>query len=665
MTWKRFVGMVLGSLLLAFVFAVQPAQAQFEGPGLESAPCMFTVPEGMLEGQDLACGYLTVPAKYEQPEEGSIRLAFAVIKSSASNPQSDPIFFAQGGPGGSTLDLFPQLLAESPLRGDRDLVLFDQRGTLYSEPNLACPEVFEETKRTLDQDLSDEEANRYYKEAVLACRDRMVSEGIDLSAFNSLENARDIEALRVALGYDQINFYGVSYGTLLGQHLMREFPGSLRSVILDAVVPSQIDFNFQAVRTIDASMSALFNACTVDAECNGAYPDLEKTFFDLVDRLDANPVEIALSDFNTGESYPALLDGDTLLSTLTQGLYSTELLPLLPKMMIDVGAGRYTLIERVLSLVVFDQTVMEGMYYSVICAEDGVYKPAEVDYSGIRPRLLEGEVESSQTFSDVCQAWRVDQLGDRVDQPVQTDIPVLVMNGRFDPVTPQRYGELTAETFTNHFIFTFPNVGHGTIGDSCAESMMAAFIADPMQAPDSSCMETLGIDFISGRDVIDFPVVIRALNLDTMSLLTLGGLIILALIFLFSLLGFPLAWLIRVVRSQPGRPTPLAGKLAPWLAVLAGALLTASLIGLVVAMVQMVQDNDILVLMGYPAGYAWVFALAMIFALISLALLGLSVAGWMGQYWTTLRKVYFTLVSLLGLGVTLMLLLSGALTALL
>jgi pimeloyl-ACP methyl ester carboxylesterase len=660
------LGLLIAALLVSFASAIstQVVQAQTPAADYQTAPCMFTLPGGVQEGVDVTCGYLTVPERYEEPQGPTIRLAVAIIKSTSANPQADPVFFAQGGPGGSTIDTFTQILFKSPLRAERDLVLFDQRGTLYSSPKLACPEFLDETLKVLDKDLSNEETNRLYREAADACHARLVGEGVNLSAFNSVENAHDIASLREALGYAEYNFYGVSYGTLLGLHLMRDFPQGLRSVILDAVVPPQVDFNFEAVRTIDRAYTELFNACAADAECGRAYPNLEKVLFDLVDRLDKHPVTIQLANPETGEGYPALLNGDGMIQTLFQGLYSTELLPMLPKMIYDVNAGKYTLLERVQSILTFDQTTMEGMYYSVICAEDGTYDPNKVDTSGIRARLLKGETESNKAFDQVCKDWNVSQLGAHADEPVKSDIPTLILNGRFDPVTPEPYGRLVAQTLSKNYLFTFPNTGHGAINDSCADSMMKDFVAKPAQAPDAGCIGKTQIDFVTSKDVVDFPVLIKGLNLDVPSMVKVGALALLLLGLLTAWFVYPLAWLVRVVRGLPGRETPFYGHLAPWVALLAGLLALAFSIALVVATVQMIAANDSLILFGISASYRWIFIFPPLVALVAMAMALLAAAGWTGAYWSGWRKVYFILLTLSALGCVVLMAITGALTGL-
>ena len=120
------------------------------------------------------------------------------------------------GPGGSTIDTYAEYLLSLPESRpvlNRDIVLWDQRGTLYSKPALMCPEVASaDVAAALEGIATTPRTLAAYR----TCGERLQAAVGDLSAFNSAENADDVEALRVAMGYDSINFYGVSYGTELG-----------------------------------------------------------------------------------------------------------------------------------------------------------------------------------------------------------------------------------------------------------------------------------------------------------------------------------------------------------------------------------------------------------------------------------------------------------------
>jgi pimeloyl-ACP methyl ester carboxylesterase len=143
-----------------------------------------------------------------------------------------------GGPGGHAIesvvlsfDMF------APFVENRDLIVFDQRGTGFSQPSLNCQELTDLVYDLIDENLSIEEIEDRQIEAVKQCRDRITREGINLSLYNSAQSAADLNDLRMALDYESWNILGISYGTRLALTAMRDFPDGIRSVILDSVYP--------------------------------------------------------------------------------------------------------------------------------------------------------------------------------------------------------------------------------------------------------------------------------------------------------------------------------------------------------------------------------------------------------------------------------------------
>jgi pimeloyl-ACP methyl ester carboxylesterase len=645
----------------------------------QSAPCMFDLPAGAVEGTDISCGYLTVPAQHNEPDGPSIQLAVAIIRSLDPNPKPDPLFLAQGGPGGSTIETYAApLLSNSSLRADRDIVLFDQRGTLYSKPALYCPEMDQLTKDTIEKVLTREEGERLNLEALTACRERLAQEGANLSAFDSLENAADIEALRQALGYDEINLYGVSYGTLLAQHYMKSFPGSLRSVILDGVLPPQTNFILGSAKTMDQSFSRLFEACRQSEACNSQYPDLEQVFFDLVDQLNQTPARITMTDPETGAVYKeAAIDGDTFLAGMLRYLYVADLIPALPRMIYDARQGNFDVFGRILSILVFDRSMSYGMYYSIVCAEDADFTPADHDLTGVRPSIADLEQGTPQSMLDICQKWNVEPLGAQADQPVQSDVPSLVLSGGFDPITPPEYAASVASKLSNSFSYVFPNGGHGQMLDGdCADNMILAFLADPTRPPDSSCIPTKAApDFLTSQNVIELLVVLRLLNLEPVAAVGFGAISMLLLFLWTSALVFPLAWLVGRSR-KPAIPAPVGAeaglpvvledhnpsaipepekqaslllRFSSWYPLLASAALSIFWVAFITFVVIMVAQNDNRLFYGLAGEARPWFALALIFALFSLIMLAAAIAGWARQYGPVWRRLYYTLLSLAAL----------------
>jgi pimeloyl-ACP methyl ester carboxylesterase len=661
----------------------------------QPTPCMFDLPGGAIEGTDVVCGYLTVPEEHSQPGGSTIQLAVAIIKSQDPNPKSDPLFIAQGGPGGSTIETYATpLLSNSELRASRDIVLFDQRGTLYSKPDLYCKEIDRLTADTIEKVLTREETEKLNLFTLTACRERLAQEGINLSAFDSLENADDIESLRLALSYDRINLYGVSYGTLLALHYMHNYPGSLRSVILDGVVPPQTNFILGSAKTMDQSFSHLMEACRLDEICNNQYPDLENVFFKLVSQLNQTPARISMTDPETGTVYhEAALDGDTFMSAIFQFLYIADLIPALPRMIYDAQQGDFSVLARILSIIVFDRSMSYGMYYSVVCSEEANFTPAEHDLSGVRPIIAEIEQRTPQSLLDICQHWNVKPLDPQADQPVESDIPTLLLSGGFDPITPPEYAASVASTLTKSYSFTFPTGGHGQmLDDDCPNSIILAFLDDPTQAPDSSCIDNGALpDFITSQNTIYLPVVTQLLNLAPVATFGFLSVMILLLFMWTSLLVFPLAWLIgrssqktefapvsidaglehpdtsNSPGDQPrpkGRPSILL-RISSWLPVIASASLSLFWLAYITFLVIMITKNDNRLFYGLAIEAQPWFALILIFLLLCLMKLAAAILGWAQRYGPLWRRVYYTLLTLAGLTILVILAAWGMLTILL
>jgi pimeloyl-ACP methyl ester carboxylesterase len=177
-------------------------------------------------------------------------------------------------------------------------VVWDQRGTFFSRPALLCPEVSkaELEAMTDTKNRSESEKDELERQAFRACGERLAREATDLSAFNTMENANDVDAIRKALGYERIAFYGTSYGTELGQYLLRQHPANLHAVVLDAVVPMQFNLVTQVSSVKQRIAQKYFQGCEREAACREAYPDLARRLLTLLDRFDRQPVKVPIRD---------------------------------------------------------------------------------------------------------------------------------------------------------------------------------------------------------------------------------------------------------------------------------------------------------------------------------------------------------------------------------
>lgn len=480
------------ALLLGFICAAllaAPVLAQDQLPYVEQTECWMELPDGLVEGENVDCGILYVPEDRTDPNSPTIQLAFAVVYAPGPDVKPDPVIYLAGGPGGNAVDEVSGWLDISYLQ-DRDLILLDQRGTGYSFPSLNCPEI----------ENSEEDATQ-------ACHDRLVSEGVNLQAYNSAENAADVADLRVALGYDEWNLYGISYGTRLALTVMRDHPEGIRSVIIDSVYPPEVNSWEEYGQNTADVFATLFQACAADAGCAAAFPDLESVFYATVDQLNAQPAEYTGVDPDTGNGVDLSLSGTDLIDRLFQLLYSTESIPYLPWVISEVANGNYNALNDLESGAIFEQerrrqepvediSDSEGMNLSVECQEEVGFLDEDTALANVPTEpatLYDNSINTIRaTFSD-CQIWGV-ALGDPVEaEPVVSDIPTLVAAGEFDPITPAKWAESAASHLPNSYFFLFPGGGHGVIDmNDCSRSIMQAFLDDPTQQPDGSCIDAMG-----------------------------------------------------------------------------------------------------------------------------------------------------------------------------
>jgi len=498
-----------------------PGKAQVEyQPRFEVAPCPFENPAGQVEGETVECGYLVVPENRANPDTRNIRLSVAIFRhpDGAANP--DPIIFLEGGPGASPLEMirlsfdiiYPPLFAAG-----RDIIIFDQRGVGNSEPALDCPEVIAQSLELLDSEidgkqLSKSEIYALNLESMLVCGERLQQEA-DLTVYNTVANAADVNDLRLALGYDQVNLWSISYGTRLALGVMRDYPEGIRSVVLDSVYPPDADLYLETPANMDRAFNVLFERCTADETCNQAYPNLGEVFFETAEKFNANPISQEITNPLTGESYTALLDGDTFMLLIFRLLYDTSALPLLPKIIYDASQGDLAMIGQIRGLLLMKmEVVSRGMYTTVLCHEENPFSTSAAHQAVLAEyphlaRIFENAATGKLGYQ-ICAGWEAGQAAALENQPVDSDIPALVMAGEFDPISPPAWSEHAAKTLENAYYFEYPAVGHGaSVVSGCPQEMTIDFFNDPSRAPADSCIADLGIEFTTPTDLSEVTLV--------------------------------------------------------------------------------------------------------------------------------------------------------------
>ncbi len=480
--------MLVCLLLLVCLLEAGIVPAQQAAPVQQAPPHYMTVPcPPEIDNHPMPeCGYLLVPENRANPESNTISM-FVVrfLALRAAERQPDPIIVLQGGPGFDIAVVgafYMHNAGLAALSTRRDVIFVDQRGTGLSLPSLDCLET----------------------EPMFVCRNRLLAAGIDFTGYTTREIAADINDLRLALGYEQVNLFGISFGTRLALFVLRDYPASVRSVILDSAYPPQINFLVEDPANLQRALDLLFATCAADETCNSRHPDLETRFYALVDRLNATPMLIQQRNLRTGETSEYLLSGDLLIADMSIYLQFSNNIPRLPLVIDQLEAGRTTLYNN-LQWLPFNNA--EGMYLSVQCADEFVYSSLpEIDAAleMVDPHVAAALRPDYERIDTVCAMWGAAEPDPRDREPVSSEVPALIVGGEFDPVTPPAWGRLAAETLPNSYFYEFPQVTHAVIVSSvifmpydCPMGMALAFLNDPTTTPDSTCIadEFTGIAF--------------------------------------------------------------------------------------------------------------------------------------------------------------------------
>ncbi len=427
------------------------------------------------------CAQFTVPEDRGQPEGRKIQLNIAWLPATKDSDQApDPVFYLAGGPGQSAVDSYPLLApAFREISKHRDVILVDQRGTGKSNL-LTCK--FDEVAESSAPDIPAAQA------AAAKCAGEL-SEKADLRHYTTTDAVADLEAVRNAIGAAQINLVGVSYGTRVAQQYAMHHPDSTRSIVLDSVVPNTLQLGNIFARNLDDALALQFALCSKAPACKGKLGDPRAELDQLLTKLRAAPVEVSYRDATTGEQQQATLSADMLAGLVRMYAYMPAAGSLLPKLIHEANNGRYAglvALAKMMSGELEDSMAM-GMQFSVICSEDNESLVARSEDANtvLGNRMAEG-------MAAMCKVWPKGDMPADFHKALATNVPALILEGEFDPVTPPKYGEEVVKTLPNGRLFILRGQGHNVIGAGCMPKLFTQFIekADA-KTLDGACLDKL------------------------------------------------------------------------------------------------------------------------------------------------------------------------------
>ena len=421
---------------------------------------------------DARCGTLTVPEDRANPDGRQIDLNVAVIPAIKRNPEADALFLLAGGPGQSAIETFPAMISFMyQIHEDRDIVLVDQRGTGGSNP-LRCldPE---------DELLTDEQVLAKLK----SCPETLDA---DLRFYNTEIAMTDLDEVRSSLGYKTINIYGASYGTRAALTYLRMFPEHVRTVTLDAVVDSGFVMFMDAAEDGQASLDKFFARCAADEACKSIFPNLRSEFDELLSRLEETPVEITIPHPLTNNPLDLIVTRQMITNMVFNTLYVPDLVATLP-LSIHAAYADENYVPLISQAFLVNAGLYDGMFYAVTCTEDApLISASEAAKHGDQSIFGDRTVD----FVSVCSEWQKGEVSPEFREPVVSDVPVLILSGEADPITPPWHADEVSENLTNEIHLVFSGMGHGNLSSRCSANLFKTFIESAsIDGLDTDCVE--------------------------------------------------------------------------------------------------------------------------------------------------------------------------------
>ncbi len=446
----------------------------------ELEACELSVAGGRLT-TEARCGRLEVAENPDAPEGRQIDLAFAVSPARASRVMDDPIVYLAGGPGQSARDTLPIMQrALRELNRERDLIFLDQRGTGGS--NILDCEMDDEEEMWLETDW--ERTGEQLRE----CLDRWDA---DVRYYTTSHGAADLEYFRSHFGIDQFNLIGGSYGTRMAQVYLRQYPEQVRSVVLDGIVPVRLHLGSEHGLMLDRALHRLFNACIDDEACGERFPELDRAFAELKARYRNNSQSIFVTHPRTGQGFEMDFTRDVLASALRFLAYAPESQMMIPYLVHEAATTGSP--ERLASqaLIVTDQMmdmIAIGLNFAVGCSEDWPGWPDDIDQS----TTLLGD-SLTEVYREICDWWPAAEVPEEFHQPFESDIPMLLLSGELDPVTPPSYGNEALAHYENARHLIAQGRGHIVLTNSCISRIATRFVRDAsIKGLDTECMQAIG-----------------------------------------------------------------------------------------------------------------------------------------------------------------------------
>lgn len=431
------------------------------------------------------CGKITVPENYDKPAGKKLNIAYGIIRAKTEVSPKEPIIICTGGPGGPAIQGLNRW-ARHPFLNNHDLIIFDQRGIGFSD---SLPQMGASLFRVLANDFNPAEELQAIDSIVKAYRSKISYKGIDLSNYNTLASAADVNELMKQLSYDKYILYGESYGTRLVRTVLDMYPKQVASAILDSPAVQEEDFLIMRLKNLDNGIEKIFNFCASDSVCNSRFPGLETTFRSALKDLSENPIKCLIGQ----QSFT--INPQDALYLLRYYLYRWDANEQAPKFISDLKQRNIERLSKSLPQI-FDilRTINFSVFLAIEISEEtdnnktvSQLEKANENYNNLPyPLGLFGSLRISGL------SWNK-KLNRKESLWKQCPVPTLLLTNEFDPATPPEYAVKYVALLPNSILLVLNQFGHGAGGTTCINNLMAHFADNSKIVAEFPCLAEIGI----------------------------------------------------------------------------------------------------------------------------------------------------------------------------
>jgi pimeloyl-ACP methyl ester carboxylesterase len=457
-------------------------RSQAPKPSLELKACQVRGIKG-----DAKCATLEVFENRVTRKGRKIPINVVVLPATGPQREPDALFYFAGGPGSAATEDAPGFVdILAGIREHRDLVFVDQRGTGQSNPlncdlfNPADPQSFLGSFFPVDD--------------VRKCREQLEAKA-DLTLYTTTIAMDDLDDVRAALGYEQINLYGGSYGTRAALVYLRQHPKHVRTVMLHGVAPTNQLMPLNFPQDTERALQGVLSECEADETCSKAFPQVKAKAQRVLEQLLQSPAQVEIQPRGSKEMVKLTLNRNLAAEAIRYMLYSPGGASRVPFVIHTAAEGNYGPLAQ--AALHFRRNLVatgsNGMYLSITCAEDLPWVKAE-DAAKLGANTFLGDYRYRQQ-NEACALWPRAKIDSKYAQPVRSDKPVLIMTGEWDPVTPPANGDAIAKTLPNSLHVVVNDGAHGLSGLNgieCLNRVMTEFVErGSVKGLDTTCVKNI------------------------------------------------------------------------------------------------------------------------------------------------------------------------------